>query len=191
MRLNNVAAVCDDLLIYLVLWLSPILPKMTWFMIAIIDIATPIILLLYIRYIKRKKDYFKSKEGASDSEPKSVIVLVIIVILAIWFALGIFPVKPIAIATGSMSPQINIGDVEVGDIIEYKMPDFTVVHRIVEIKQENGRYYFATKGDSNDSRDKNLVTEDQLIGKCLFKIRYLGYPAIWITGVKTQNELGL
>lgn len=199
---NYIAAVCYDLLIYLVLWLSPILPNMTWFMIAIIDIATPIILLLYIRYIKRKKDYFKSKEGASDSEPKSVIVLVIIVILAIWFALGIFPVKPIAIATGSMSPQINIGDVaiikkcgpndvEVGDIIEYKMPDFTVVHRIVEIKQENGRYYFATKGDSNDSRDKNLVTEDQLIGKCLFKIRYLGYPAIWITGVKTQNELGL
>ena len=95
---NYVAAVCYDLLIYLVLWLSPILPKMTWFMIAIIDIATPIILLLYIRYIKRKKDYFKSKEGASDSEPKSVIVLVIIVILAIWFALGIFPIKPIAIA---------------------------------------------------------------------------------------------
>ena len=71
---NYVAAVCYDLLIYLVLWLSPILPKMTWFMIAIIDIATPIILLLYIRYIKRKKDYFKSKEGASDSEPKSVII---------------------------------------------------------------------------------------------------------------------
>ena len=153
---NYIAAVCYDLLIYLVLWLSPILPNMTWFMIAIIDIATPIILLLYIRYIKRKKDYFKSKEGASDSEPKSVIVLVIIVILAIWFALGIFPIKPIAIATGSMSPQINIGDiaiikkcgpndVKVGDIIEYKMPDFTVVHRIVEIKQENGKFYFATK----------------------------------------------
>lgn len=199
---NYVAAVCYDLLIYLVLWLSPILPNMTWFMIAIIDIATPIILLLYIRYIKQKKDYFKSKEGVRDTEPKSVIILVIIVILAIWFALGVFPIKPIAIATGSMSPQINIGDVaiikkcgpndvEVGDIIEYKMPDFTVVHRIVEIKQENGRYYFATKGDSNDSRDKNLVTEDQLIGKCLFKIKYLGYPAIWISGVRTQNELGL
>lgn len=199
---NYIAAICYDLLIYLVLWLSPILPNMTWFMIAIIDIATPIILLLYIRYIKQKKDYFKSKEGVRDTEPKSVIILVIIVILAIWFALGVFPIKPIAIATGSMAPQINIGDIaiikkcspndiEVGDIIEYKMPDFTVVHRIVEIKQENGRYYFATKGDSNDSRDKNLVTEDQLIGKCLFKIRYLGYPAIWITGVKTQNELGL
>ena len=199
---NYIAAVCYDLLIYLVLWLSPILPNMTWFMIAIIDIATPIILLLYIRYIKRKKDYFKSKEGASDSEPKSVIVLVIIVILAIWFALGIFPIKPIAIATGSMSPQINIGDiaiikkcgpndVKVGDIIEYKMPDFTVVHRIVEIKQENGKFYFATKGDNNSNRDKNLVTEDQLIGKCLFKIKYLGYPAIWISGVRTQNELSL
>jgi signal peptidase I len=199
---NYVAAICYELLIYLVLWLSPILPKMTWLMIAIIDIATPIILLLYIRYIKRKKDYFKSKESASDSEPKSVIILVIIVILAIWFALGVFPIKPIAIATGSMAPQINIGDVaiikkcgpndvKVGDIIEYKMPDFTVVHRIIEIKQENGKFYFVTKGDNNSSKDKDLVTEDQLIGKCLFKIRYIGYPAIWITDVKTQNELGL
>lgn len=199
---NYLAAVCYDLLIYLVLWLSPILPNMTWFMIAIIDIATPIILLLYIRYIKNKKDYFKSKEGSSNSEPKSVIALVIIVILAIWFALGIFPIKPIAIATGSMTPAINIGDVaiikkcnpnnlKVGDIIEYQMPDFTVVHRIVEIKQENGKFYFTTKGDNNSSNDKNLVTEEQLIGKCLFKIKYLGYPAIWITGIKAENELGL
>ncbi len=197
---NYIAAICYDLLIYLVLWLSPILPNMTWLMIAIIDIATPIVLLLYIRYIKTKKEYFKSKEGASGSEPKAVIVLVIIVILAIWFALGIFPIKPIAIATGSMSPQINIGDVaiikkcapndvKVGDIIEYRMPDFTIVHRVVEIIQENGEFYFRTKGDNNDNNDKSLVTEEQLIGKCLFKIRYLGYPAIWITNTRTQSEL--
>lgn len=200
---NYIAAVCYDLLIYLVLWLAPILPKITWFMVAVIDIATPIILLLYIRYKKSKKEYFKSKEsGASDSEPKSVIILVILVILAIWFALGVFPIKPIAVATGSMTPQINIGDIaiirkcgpndiKVGDIIEYKMSDFTIVHRVIEIKQENGRFYFVTKGDNNTTRDKNLVTEDQLIGKCIFKVKYLGYPAIWITDVKTQDELNL
>lgn len=199
---NYVAAICYDLLIYLVLWLSPILPNMTWFMVAIIDIATPIILLLYIMYIKKKKDYFKSKEGASDSEPKSVIILVIIVILAIWFALGVFPIKPIAIATGSMIPNINVGDVaiikkcgpndiEVGDVIEYKMPDFTVIHRVIEIKQENGKFYFKTKGDNNDEPDKNLVEENQLIGKYLFRVRYLGYPAIWLTKAKTQQELDL
>lgn len=199
---NYIAAICYDILIYLVLWLAPILPNMTWFMTALLDIATPIILLLYIRYVKKKKDYFRSKEGASDSEPKSVIILVIIVILAIWFALGVFPIKPIAIATGSMTPNINIGDIaiiqkctpndiEVGDVIEYKMPDFTVVHRVMEVKQENGRFYFKTKGDNNDQPDKNLVDEDQLIGKCLFRVRYLGYPAIWLTKVKTQQELDL
>lgn len=199
---NYIAAICYDLLIYLVLWIAPILPNMTWFMTAIIDIATPVILLLYILYIKKKKDYFRSKEGASDSEPKSVILLVIIVILAIWFALGVFPIKPIAIATGSMIPNINIGDVaiikkctpndiEVGDVIEYKMPDFTVIHRVIEIKQQNGKFYFKTKGDNNDEPDKNLVEEDQLIGKYLFRVRYLGYPAIWITKAKTQQELDL
>ena len=28
--------------------------------------------------------------------------------------------------------------------------------------------------------DNGIVTEKQLVGKMIFKIKYLGYPAIWL-----------
>ena len=48
-------------------------------------------------------------------------------------------------------------------------------------------FYFITKGDNNKSPDSEEVTEGQLIGKVIFKIRYLGYPAIWLHIVQ-ENE---
>ena len=122
------------------------------------------------------------------------------IILAIWFAVGIFPIKPVAIATGSMEKELMVGDVaiikkckandvNVGDIIEYSMGDFTVIHRIIEKTQKNGSYFFVTKGDNNNTRDKEEVREDQLIGKVVFKIRYVGYPAVWLHIEKQQEAL--
>lgn len=186
-----------ELLIYMILWISPILPNLTWIMIAIIDISVPMLLFIYIRYMKNKNDYYKSKQEGREQEPKSIIATTIIVILGIWFALGIFPIKPISIASGSMEPSINIGDVAIikkckvssikpGDIIEYKKENISVIHRVIEITEENGEHYIIAKGDNNSSTDKK-ISEKQLVGKYLFRIRYLGYPAIWMTKARVQE----
>lgn len=182
----------------LYLWLSPILPNAPWIMVAIIDGVIPIIIFVYMRYTNNKKDIFKSKEKINATNPRNIIPLVIGIILAIWFAIGIFPIKPVAVATGSMEKELYIGDVAiikkcnsndviVGDIIEYQMDGYTVIHRIIEKKQKNGQFYFVTKGDNNKSPDALEVTENQLIGKVIFKIRYIGYPAIWLHAVQTEN----
>lgn len=182
----------------LYLWLSPILPNAPWIMVAIIDGIIPIILFVYIRYTNNKKDIFRSKEKINATDPRSIIPLVIGIILAIWFAIGIFPIKPVAVATGSMEKELSIGDVAiiekcnsndviVGDIIEYQMEGYTVIHRIVEKKQRNGQFYFITKGDNNKSPDALEVREEQLIGKVIFKIKYIGYPAIWLHTIQTEN----
>ena len=188
-----------ELLIYLVLWTSPILPNLKWILIAVIDIAVPTGLYLYIRYRKNKSDYYKSKEAQSDSDPKSMIALMILVIIGIWFALGVFPIKPIAIATGSMYPNINIGDVVIlkkcsindiksGDVIEYKSNGKSIVHRVIDVNQKNGEFFIITKGDNNEHND-SLVNEEQLVGKALFKLKYIGYPAIWLTNARTEENL--
>ena len=83
--------------------------------------------------------------------------------------------------------KCSANDVNVGDIIEYQMEGYTVIHRIIEKNQRNGEFYFITKGDNNNSQDKEEVRENQLIGKVIFKIRYLGYPAIWLHIVE-ENE---
>ena len=169
-------------------------------MTAIIDTVIPIILFLYIRYEKVKLVPQKDRRMVIDTNPGSVIPLVITIVLVIWFALGIFPVKPIAIATGSMEKEICVGDVaiikkcnsndvNVGDIIEYQMEGYTVVHRIIEKRQNNGRFSFITKGDNNNAPDRDEVKEDQLIGKVIFKIKYIGYPAIWMHLLQDEEQM--
>ena len=69
------------------------------------------------------------------------------------------------------------------------MEGYTVIHRVIEKKQKNGEYIFITKGDNNKSADSKPVYEDQVIGKCILKIRYLGYPAIWLHLIQTEEEL--
>lgn len=181
-------------------WVSPIIPNVPWVMTAIIDTTIPVILFLYIRYVKNKLDIFKSRENIINSDPRNVIPLIIAIILAIWFAVGVFPIKPVAIASGSMEKELFIGDVviikkcnandvNVGDIIEYQMEGYTVIHRVIEKKQAKGEYYFTTKGDNNGSPDRDEVRENQLIGKVIFKIRYLGYPAIWLHIIQANEQM--
>ena len=184
----------------LYLWISPILPNAPWAMTAIVDSTIPIILFLYVRYIIYKNSILKSKKEIDAINPKDVVPFLIIVILAIWFAIGIFPIKPVAIASGSMEKKLYTGDiavikkckandVEVGDIIEYQMEGYTVIHRIIEKKQKKGEYFFITKGDNNNAEDAKEVSESQLIGKVIFNVKYLGYPSIWINKLQAKEQI--
>ena len=135
-----------------------------------------------------------------NTDPRNIIPLTICIILAIWFAIGIFPIKPVAIATGSMEPELHVGDVaiikkckanelEEGDIVEYQLDGYTVIHRIVDKSQENGKFVFITKGDNNNIEDSKEVTESQIIGKVIFKIRFLGYPAVFFNNLGAQDSI--
>ena len=189
------SAILYNLVTNLYFLIAPILPNSPWIMNAILDSSIAIILFLYIRFAKYKSSKFVTKQELKDSDPKNIIILIILVILAILFAIGIFPIKPIAIATGSMEKELMVGDVAiiqkvdakdivVGDIIEYTEDNHSVVHRVIQKKQVNGIYYFITKGDNNNTADSGYVTEKQVIGKVIFKIRYIGYPAIWLNLTK-------
>lgn len=194
-----VPSIIYQLITNLYFWISPILPNSPWIMTTIIEITIPTILYLYIRYSKNKLDIFKSRKNLIDSNPKNIISLVIFIILVIWFAIGIFPIQPVSIATGSMEKELNVGDVviikkcnsndvNVGDIIQYQMEGYTVIHRIIEKKQKNGEFSFITKGDNNNTPDKDEVKENQLIGKVVFKIKYIGYPAILLHNLQINNK---
>lgn len=189
-----------ELFTKLYLWLSPILPNAPWIMVAIIETTIPTMLFFYIRYANSKNSEIKSRQEIENVNPKNSIPLVVLVILVIWFTIGVFPVKPIAVASGSMEKELYVGDVVIvkkcnandivnGDIIQYQMKGYTVIHRVIEKKQKNGEYYFTTKGDNNPSEDKESVKEDQVLGKVIFKVKYLGYPAIWLNIIQSNEQV--
>ena len=196
---SYIPSVIYQLLTNLYLWISPIIPNAPWVMTAIVDISIPVILFLYIRFLKNKQDINRNRENINNTNPRNVIPLVILIILAIWFAIGIFPIKPVSIASGSMEKELSMGDIAIiqkcgandineGDIIEYQMEGYTVIHRVIEKKQNNGEFTFVTKGDNNQNPDQKEVNEDQLIGKVIFKIKYLGYPSIWLQGLREEEQ---
>ncbi|MBO4245179.1 MAG: signal peptidase I [Bacilli bacterium] len=95
------------------------------------------------------------------------------------------------IISPSMEPNIKVYDViidvpvkdyrslKVGEVITFKSESsiskgMTVTHRITNIKKVGNKYYFTTKGDSNETEDTSLVVQDNVIGKVKLRIPQLG-----------------
>lgn len=94
------------------------------------------------------------------------------------------------VATGSMSPTIEIGDVVIvkitkevneNDIIVYKDGKDFITHRLIKIKDEE----LITKGDANNSEDKS-ITMEQVLGEVIYKIPKVG---IWRKIILTPQIL--
>jgi len=86
----------------------------------------------------------------------------------------------IMVLKGSSPENIDVGDVLVFN--NYR-PD-PIIHRIVEKWEEDGKYYFKTKGDHNfesiSSRSLNetKISSDEIVGKAVLRIPYLGWIKI-------------
>lgn len=123
----------------------------------------------------------------------SVLIFVAVIILLSTLNLP-NSYKLMVVQSGSMEPAIKTGSVvmvrpeptyKIGDVITFrniKDPKITTTHRVYEI---NGGL-FTTKGDANDATDSTQVTQNQIIGKTVFTLPYLGYP---VNFAKTQKGL--
>ncbi|MFH1890029.1 MAG: signal peptidase I [Candidatus Kuenenbacteria bacterium] len=118
----------------------------------------------------------------------SLIVAAVIMAILLFFA--IFPVagyKALVVESGSMRPAIKTGGlVVIGRAEEYKAGDIitfsqkgadkiSVTHRVVDIRNGAGEMGYITKGDANDEPDKREVMQEEIAGKVLFSLPYLGY----------------
>ena len=66
-------------------------------------------------------------------------------------------------------------ELKTGDIITYATSEKTLVtHRIIEITEENGKTKYTTKGDANNTEDKEKIEFKDIHGKYLFKIPLIG-----------------
>lgn len=101
--------------------------------------------------------------------------------------ISILGFRQYVVATGSMEPEYNIGDlivirettkeeIKIGDVINYisETGIDTITHRVVDIIQKDGQTYYKTKGDNNNSVDTELVNYSQVKGILVFKISKLG-----------------
>lgn len=103
------------------------------------------------------------------------------------------------IATGSMEPEYNVGDVliakeivpeeiKIEDNIAYRgevkvLKDKVITHQVISIKKgENGKYKIITKGISNTEEDPE-ISEEQVYGKIIYKVKTLSFIGKMISNI--------
>ncbi len=89
--------------------------------------------------------------------------------------------------TGDIMILYRADGVKVGDVIVYRTnyQKEPIIHRVIKIDKNNqtdrnNQIYYTTKGDHNYNayNFESKISQDQLLGKALFRVPYLGYIKI-------------
>jgi len=84
--------------------------------------------------------------------------------------------------------KTSFNDVKVSDIVAYYDGNNIVIHRVVEIKNVDGKVLLKLKGDANDNIDPIDVTKELFIGSVVFKVPKLGLVPIYLSNfIKSFN----
>ncbi|PIR05390.1 signal peptidase I [Candidatus Kuenenbacteria bacterium CG11_big_fil_rev_8_21_14_0_20_37_9] len=107
--------------------------------------------------------------------------------LFIFSTVPIFGCKILVVESGSMQPAIKTGSLvvvmaareyAVNDIITFGaigMEKIPITHRIVDVRDRGLESLYVTKGDANNAPDKKEVRLEEIIGRVLFTMPYIGY----------------
>lgn len=180
-------------------WFSPILPDLKWITTALIGVLSPIFCLIVLQNIYQVEIKSVKKREKKNESATSLMITSIISIMMIWFAVGIFPIYPSVIVTGSMEPMIKPGDVilvkkvdanavQVDDVIQFKRDSILISHRIIEVKEDVTGKSYQTKGDNNSGPDIEWVKPEQIKGKVISVIPKIGWPTLLF---KSSREIPL
>lgn len=179
-------------------WISPVLPSLNWLAEGAIGILVPVVSILIIL---DKHEVRKHRFDIEKKHTKSMAAGIATSLLAIgllWFIVGVFPVMPSVIATGSMEPIMYPGDVILlrqmrteeqlgnlreGDVIQFQRDEIRITHRIVKIMDDGkGNLTYKTKGDNNSTEDGRVVHTNEIKGTLVRVVPKIGYPTLIIKG---------
>ena len=136
----------------------------------------------------------KRKENAKIFKKVVEIFAIILIYNIILVAISIenndaiinmFGYKAYVIKTNSMEPTINVNDVvinkkvkqeelNVGDVITFLNEGEVITHRITRIDGDDVVTLYTTKGDNNNIEDVCKITYENIKGKHILTIPYLG-----------------
>ena len=167
----------------------PIIPKLGSYLYSVFNLVLVYCIFFFsnriITYSDKKDKYTNKMTRRVIYIPILALLMVIVVLVS-----GFLKYKMIAVASNSMLPVYEKGDaiiyekvkadkLKIGDILAFQRDDIIVTHRIVEIRKKIN-YVFITKGDNNNSVDSFEVDASNVLGKVIYKIKYIGYPTVWI-----------
>ncbi len=120
------------------------------------------------------------------------IYIYLVGLLAVWVILvaGAAGWSPVVITSGSMSPNLRVGDIIMTEshpdqlvgqrsVVTFQRADQIITHRVFEVQVEERTYI--TKGDANPTPDTDVVPADSVIGVGRLVVPIIGLPVVWLT----------
>lgn len=172
--------------------LLPIIPDIGIYLSSMLKFLLPLCILYIVYNFFQVRKQEKITRYSERFKWIQLPLLIIFIVFTIYFTSGYFKYFTLAIATGSMTPNINKGDIvvvnkkfkyedlKIGKVIAYKYQNKIVVHRLQKIDKNNDKYYYYTKGDANNSMDNYIVYYDTILGIVDYVVPYLGLPTVWL-----------
>ena len=187
----------------LTLYILPIIPDLNWYFRGLLGVLLPTIAFFLIKNLDTKLENIEPRFRPRKSRQTKMIPIIILIAVFALFVAGFFKYKPTVIVSNSMHPIFNRGDIVIVekintencevlkkyDIIEYKLNNTIIAHRIIYIEKHNdGSTLYITKGDNNNTSDKEKVKPNQIIGVVKFRIPKVGYPTVWLNDFLSKNQ---
>ncbi len=181
------------LIIMLYMYVIPVIPDVYQFLVNFVRFVYPYIIYVFLRkyFSKRMIENIGMSEELSMDNTKfvvaSVIILVFIMFLSNQLKFGMF-----VVGSSSMNGTLNKGDclvfeklgkndmIKQYDVIAFRKGNTQYIHRVVSIKERMGKTIYITKGDANDTNDDGYITREDIIGIGKVRLRYMGYPTLWV-----------
>lgn len=166
------------------------IPKTPDAFVAFGKLLLPLLIFLFIRMLYQKRHFAAVKKKSIFSTILGIIVVVLmtltLMLISCQFKYGL-----LVVGSESMTGTVDKGDAIIyveytGQIIKdeeiavFKSGGTTYIHRVVDIEKIDGETRYYTKGDANEGIDAGFVTNGDIIGIVTHKIKYIGFPTIWI-----------
>lgn len=178
------------LITVLYIYIIPITPDVYIFLNSFLRMVCPYLIYLILEKLYSTNDfataYSDRKKEVVGTTLLLVVITSLIMLISCQFRYGI-----LVVGSRSMTGTLNKGDAVIfesykeqeiskGQIIIFDYNGIQTIHRVIEIKEVNGEYQYYTKGDYNKEKDEGYITNNNINGLVRLKVKYIGYPTIWI-----------
>ena len=189
---NVNCSILYQILFLLPTYFVPVFPNLGDFFYIVINVIFPVIVLMLVINVTAM-NYTKVTDSRKLTNRKivmrtSMAVMILFVLFVLYLTSNMFRFTALAIGSTSMAKSINKGDMVIidkdarkikeNDVIAFEEQGRVIVHRVISIDEMNEMLLYQTKGDANDSKDGWKVNDNTLIGKVVFRIRWLGWPTV-------------
>lgn len=196
-RFGHKPIIVYRLLTVLYAYIIPIIPDVYIFFRSFLRMVFPYVIYMTLEYTYAKSNFavaYKDKQrNIIGTTCMLVITTLIIMLVSCQFKYGV-----LVIGSSSMAGHINKGDaiiyerydgglINKDEVIVFQRDNIKVIHRVIDVRVVNDEYRYYTKGDANMQRDDGYVTAKDIIGTTDLRIKYIGYPSLWLRDIFIEN----